>query len=99
MDDASRRSWQFGPVHHIGLTVRDIERSIVFYRDVLGFELIRRRPQVDNDYVQQQTGYPGVVLSVASFAISPHSPQSLEVVEYTHGAGAASDPATNRAGN
>ena len=50
-------------LHHLGLTVADIERSIVFYRDVLGMTLIRRRPNVDNDYVAEQTGYAGVVIA------------------------------------
>ena len=29
-------SWRLECVHHLGLTVSDIERSIDFYRDVLG---------------------------------------------------------------
>ena len=92
-------SWRLGDVHHLGLTVADIERSIVFYRDVLGMTLVRRRPQVDNDYVALQTGYPAVVLSVASFKVSVDSPQSLEVVQYLNHAGTPADAATNRAGN
>src|SRR5215831_12913266 len=86
-------------VHHLGLTVADIERSIVLYRDVLGMTLVRRRPQVDNDYVAKQTGYPGVVLNVASFKVSPDSPQSLEVVQYMNHVGPPAETATNRAGN
>ena len=30
-------------LHHVGITVSDIERSIHFYRDVLGLLLVRRR--------------------------------------------------------
>jgi len=92
-------TWRLGQVHHLGLTVADIERSICFYRDVLGMTLVRRRPQVDNDYVSLQTGYPGVVLNVASFKIAPDSPQSLEVVQYMNHAGQPVETATNRAGN
>ena len=91
------RRWQLGGVHHIGLTVADIERSIAFYHDVLGLTLHRRRPHVDNDYVAQQTGYDGVVLNVASFSIAG-SPQTLEVVQYmTHG-GSPAEPSTNQPG-
>ena len=28
-----------GPMHHSSRTVSDIERSIAFYRDILGFEV------------------------------------------------------------
>jgi catechol 2,3-dioxygenase-like lactoylglutathione lyase family enzyme len=91
------RTWQLDGVHHLGLTVADIERSIVFYRDTLGMTLHRRRPHVDNEYVAQQTGYDGVVLNVASFRVADSS-QTLEVVQYmTHGAPRAS-AATNQPG-
>jgi catechol 2,3-dioxygenase-like lactoylglutathione lyase family enzyme len=93
----SVHDWQLGGVHHLGLTVADIERSIVFYRDVLGMTLVRRRPHVDNDYVAQQTGYDGVILNVASLGIAQGSP-TLEVVQYvTHG-GEPLTPATNQPG-
>jgi len=90
--------WRLGEIHHLGLTVADIERSVRFYRDVLGLSLIRRRG-TDADYIGQQTGYPGVRLEVASFQVAPESRQSLEIVQYVTCAGPASDPATNRAGN
>ena len=91
--------WHLTDMHHVGLTVSDIERSIVFYRDVLGMTLVRRRPRVDADYVAQQTGYPGVALSVASFQVSPESRQTLEVVQYLNHGGPPIDPATHRAGS
>ena len=56
--------WDLGDFHHVGLTVADIERSVRFYRDVLGMILVRRRT-VDGDYVGQQTGIPGVRLAAA----------------------------------
>ncbi len=92
-------AWRLTRMHHVGLTVSDIERSILFYRDVLGMTMIRRRPRVDADYVGQQTGYPGVALSVASFQVSPQSRQTLEVVQYLSHEGAPGDPATNRPGS
>ncbi|MFN0056166.1 MAG: VOC family protein [Planctomycetales bacterium] len=92
-------AWRLGALHHLGLTVADIDRSIAFYRDLLGMTLHRRRPHVDNDYVQQQTGYPGVVLNVASFKVTPDSPQSLEVVQYMTHAGEQAETDTNRPGN
>lgn len=97
-EEINQRPWVLRDLHHLGLTVADIERSIAFYRDTLGMELVRRRPNVDNDYVGLQTGFPGVVLNVASFRVSPGSVQSLEVVQYMNNAGAPTEPATNRAG-
>ena len=98
-DPSKTSSWRLGAVHHLGLTVSDIERSIAFYRDVLGLTLHRRRPHVDNDYVALQTGYAGVVLNVASFKVSDESPVSLEVVQYMNHAGPAVETTTNRPGN
>jgi lactoylglutathione lyase len=90
-------TWRLSGINHVGLTVADIERSIAFYRDVLGMTLYRRRPHVDNDYVAQQTGYDGVVLNVASFRVAD-GPTTLEIVQYmTHNRPAA-DTATNQPG-
>lgn len=98
-DSAQTALWKLRDIHHLGLTVSNIERSIAFYRDVLGLTLCRRRPFVDEDYVVRQTGYCGVVLSVASFRVSPESPQSLELVQYLTCGAPPSDTATNRPGN
>ena len=85
-------------LHHVGLTVSDIERSVRFYRDLLGLELLRRR-SADAEYLGQQTGYAGVKLEVASFQLSPDVPQTLELVQYATHAGGSQPMATNLAGN
>ena len=95
-DDAVPR-WRLSSVHHLGLTVADIERSIFFYRDLLGLTLVRRRPHVDSDYVAQQTGYDNVILNVASFQIAEGSP-TLELVQYMSHAGPPAAAATNQPG-
>ncbi len=92
-------AWQFADIHHLGMTVSNIDRSIEFYQNVLGLTLVNRRPFVEEGYVAQQTGYEGVQLSVASFRIRPESPQSLEIVEYLNHTGEPVDTATNRPGN
>ena len=90
--------WRFTRVHHLGLTVADLETSIRFYRDTLKLELLSRR-QADADYVGLQTGLPGVRLDVASFKLAPDSDMMLQLAQYlTHFAG-GSDQASNRAGN
>lgn len=52
-------------LHHVGITVSDLERSLHFYRDLLGLTLINRRSS-DAAYLGEQTGYAGVRLEVAS---------------------------------
>jgi catechol 2,3-dioxygenase-like lactoylglutathione lyase family enzyme len=91
-------TWQLCGVHHLGLTVSDIERSVHFYRDVLGLTLLRRR-STDAEYLARQTGYRGVSLAAASFQLAPDGGLVLELVQYLTHAGAETDPATNRAGN
>ena len=91
--------WSLTDLHHVGLTVRDIEASIQFYRDTLGMTMVGRRERVTSDYIAQQTGYAGVEMSVASFRPTPDSVQSLEVVQYLTQSGEPSDQSTNRPGN
>ena len=85
-------------IHHLGLTVSDIETSVNFYRDALGLTLIRRR-ETDADYIGEQTGYPGVRLSVASFRAGSDSHQSLEIVQYRNHNGGKAETSTNRSGS
>ncbi|MEE3371751.1 MAG: VOC family protein [Planctomycetota bacterium] len=95
---SSPSGWSLSDLHHLGLTVDNIERSIEFYRDLLGMELVGRRPSVTADYVARQTGYAEVELNVASLRVSPGSRQTLEIVQYMSHAGQPSLPETNRAG-
>lgn len=72
-------------VWHFSFTVSDIERSIAFYRDVLGFELIHRQEQA-NEYTRRLVGHPEAHLKVAQFVV-PGEPRGLsthdlELVEY-----------------
>ena len=67
-------------VSHFGIQVADLDRSIAFYRDVLGLELIAHWVR-DQEYIQELVGYPGVELQVAVFRF-PNSESFLEVLEY-----------------
>jgi catechol 2,3-dioxygenase-like lactoylglutathione lyase family enzyme len=85
-------------IHHVGLTVSDIERSIRFYRDALGLTLVRRR-RTAAGYIGRQTGCPGAELEVASFQVRSGGGPSLELVQYVSHSGAANEPGTHRVGS
>jgi catechol 2,3-dioxygenase-like lactoylglutathione lyase family enzyme len=51
-------------VGHFGVTVSDIDRSVAFYRDVLGFEL-GMTAELEGDWVDTFVGYPGAKLKIA----------------------------------
>lgn len=66
--------------HHTGLTVRSLERSVAFYRDVLGFEVaFTWNPRAP--YIAELVGCPTVDLHSAILRI-PGSDVFLELLEY-----------------
>jgi catechol 2,3-dioxygenase-like lactoylglutathione lyase family enzyme len=88
-------------VLHFSFTVSDIERSIKWYTEVLGLELVHRQRQ-ENEYTQILVGIPGAVLEVAQFKIrylSPaYSSHMLELIQYVKGDGGTRDLPTNQVG-
>lgn len=66
--------------HHTGFTVRSIERSLAFYRDILGFELaFQWNPKAP--YIGELVGYPEVDLHGAILRL-PGTDVCLELLEY-----------------
>lgn len=66
--------------HHTGIQVRDLETSIRFYRDVLGFELVFQwNPR--EEYIRTITGYPEADIHAAVLRM-PGSDLFLEILEY-----------------
>ncbi len=65
---------------HTGLQVSDLEKSLGFYRDLLGFEVTATRVARE-PYLDELVGYPGVELHVA-FLRFPASEHILELLEY-----------------
>ncbi|MEE8331696.1 MAG: VOC family protein [Acidimicrobiia bacterium] len=66
--------------HHTGFQVADLDRSLAFYRDLLGFELVFRwNPQ--DPYIGKLVGYPDVDLHSAILR-QPNSEVFLELLEY-----------------
>ncbi len=82
-------------LHHPSFTVDNLERSVAFYRDLLGLKLegIWER---DEEYSQGVTGIEGAHLKVAYFTL-PNA--SFELVEYMGGKGVKIDTSTNNTGS
>jgi lactoylglutathione lyase len=77
-------------VFHFSFTVSDLDRSIAWYTDVLGLELVHRQRQ-DNAYTRTLVGIPDAVLEIAQLRIPGVPPRRsthmLELVEYVAPAG------------
>ncbi len=63
---------------HTGITVSDIERSLAFWQDVLGFELSHRAHQ-KGELAEQITGVPGAEILIAVLKAPGHK---IELLEY-----------------
>lgn len=88
---------QVGFVYHTGFTVSDIERSLAFYRDVLGLTLVKRQTGTA-PYLATVTGFEGVRLDIA--LLQPADGGSmLELLQYASHPAPPTDRATNRPGN
>jgi catechol 2,3-dioxygenase-like lactoylglutathione lyase family enzyme len=82
---------------HIGIQVRDVDRSSRFYQEYLGLERVARF-SMSEPYVQRIVGYhPDVTLEIALHAI-PGSDVQLEILEYRGVEKRAFDPATANPG-
>jgi lactoylglutathione lyase len=82
--------------NHVGLTVSDLERSIAFYRDLLGFNVSYERGEVTADYMPRLVGIPGARLKIAGLDIPG---LHLDLIEYLEPRGAASAGSTSDVGN
>jgi catechol 2,3-dioxygenase-like lactoylglutathione lyase family enzyme len=63
---------------HTGITVSNLERSLAFWRDVLGFELSHRAHQI-GELAEEITGVAGAEISIAVLKAPGHK---IELLEY-----------------
>lgn len=80
-------------LHHTGLTVGELERSIAFYR-LLGFEVALRIDEAGEE-VERGTGVPGARLTVA---MMERPGARLELIEYVEPEGGAAPHPNNGIG-
>ena len=64
--------------NHTSFTVSDLERSVAFFRDALGFEVTSKAPR-NPDVVSRITGIPGTEMLIAYVRGPGHS---LELIQY-----------------
>ncbi len=69
--------------HHHGFTVSDLDRSVSFYRDLLGMELVRISERRDLPSYNTILGYDQVHLNIAILR-HPVNEFILELVQYVH---------------
>lgn len=85
----------FRGLHHVGFTVSDLDRSIAFYHDVLGLELVQEpSPVFDDPSLGEKVGVPGAALRQISFRLGD---ATIELLEYAKPPSPVERPVPNNA--
>ena len=69
-------------IGHTGIVVRDLDKAIAFYRDVLGLELLNRDER-HGEYINTLVGLEGVSLEFANLGIKSQPYSAVELLQYT----------------
>ena len=72
------RSFRVMGTNHTSFTVSSLDRTIAFFRDCLGFDLVSRAPR-SPDLVSRITAVPGAEVTVAFLRGPGHT---IELIEY-----------------
>jgi catechol 2,3-dioxygenase-like lactoylglutathione lyase family enzyme len=78
LDVLETMSFRVIAADHTGITVSNLERSLAFWRDVLGFEL-SHRPHQTGELASEITGVTGAEISIAVLKGYGHK---IELLEY-----------------
>jgi catechol 2,3-dioxygenase-like lactoylglutathione lyase family enzyme len=75
-----------------------MQRTLAFYRDLLGFEIINERPAVTSAYFRKIVGFPDAVVYAVLMRI-PGTDHQLELFEYKHPRGIRQNLSPNNPGS
>ena len=81
-------------ISHVGLTVKNLERSIAFYRDVVGLKE-GQRLELKSEVYRTYTNNPAAHIK---FTYMTSGDLTLQLIEYVGGGGDALDLSHNRVG-
>ncbi|MEO8608396.1 MAG: VOC family protein [Chloroflexota bacterium] len=84
--------------NHTSFTVSDLSRTLPFYRDLLGFEVVHNRAEITNAYWRAVVGFPDAIATDAFLKI-PGSDHFLELIEYKNPKGTAQTLTPNNPGS
>jgi len=87
---------RFDAVHHVGITVADLDRSVAFWQALVGAQA-RDRRMLDGPMVATMVGYPGVRID-ACWVDLPGG-VALELLQYLDRPEQPYDPGTAHPGN
>jgi catechol 2,3-dioxygenase-like lactoylglutathione lyase family enzyme len=85
-------------VDHMSFAVSDLDRSLEFYRDLLGLEVSVRRVWRE-EYVRKMVGIPDASLDIALLKLPGEGALILELIEYENPKGIKVESHPNTPGN
>jgi glyoxylase I family protein len=81
-------------IHHVGLIVKDLDRSIYFYHDVLGLQFANEpTPWFEGPELEVGVGVPGAKLRQVTLWVGENS--TLELLEYANRPAQSTKPVPN----
>lgn len=83
-------------IHHAGITVSSLDRSLELYRDVLGLEVLMVFERTEAD-IGRVVGYPGARLRIAFLQV-PGDTARIELLQYLTPEGVPQDSETYNPG-
>ena len=81
---------------HTGFVVRNLEKAMAFYRDVIGLEVVREPYDVPVDFGSQLSGYPEAQMRIGFLQKGPG--HQLELIQYVNPTGEDQHHPKNSAG-